>query len=177
MASEGTPVTISKACARAGFSRRSFYYQAKRRPRKINDALASSIKRVISALPYAGYRTVAWLLGENKNTVQRIFQLKGWHVVFYLIGGEAYGIRSSNWDSLSSSNPRKGRKGGYKMIFAFTNMITGNILNQLGTEFFPADLRAIMEGMPLLLTGEQIFFEQSIQSALYGIACATPALG
>jgi transposase InsO family protein len=26
------------------------------------------------------YRTVAWLLGFNKNTVQRIFQLKGWQV-------------------------------------------------------------------------------------------------
>ena len=38
------------------------------------------IKRVIDTLPYAGYRTVAWLLGENKNSVQRIFQLKGWQV-------------------------------------------------------------------------------------------------
>ncbi len=27
-----------------------------------------------------GYRTVAWLLGFNKNTVQRIFQIKGWQV-------------------------------------------------------------------------------------------------
>lgn len=27
-----------------------------------------------------GYRTVAGLLGMNKNTVQRIFQLKGWQV-------------------------------------------------------------------------------------------------
>lgn len=80
MASEGSPVTISKACEWAGFSRRSFYYQARRRARKINEALAASIKRVIDALPYAGYRTVAWLLGENKNTVQRIFQLKGWQV-------------------------------------------------------------------------------------------------
>ena len=35
---------------------------------------------MIDTLPYAGYRTVAWLLGENKNTVQRIFQLKGWQV-------------------------------------------------------------------------------------------------
>ncbi|MFN3279928.1 MAG: IS3 family transposase, partial [Paracoccus hibiscisoli] len=26
------------------------------------------------------YRTVAWLLGFNKNTVQRVFQLKGWQV-------------------------------------------------------------------------------------------------
>ncbi|MEM6710043.1 MAG: integrase core domain-containing protein [Pseudomonadota bacterium] len=35
---------------------------------------------VIDSLPYAGYRTVAWLLGENKNTVQRIFQIKSWQV-------------------------------------------------------------------------------------------------
>ena len=27
--------------------------------------------------PSFGYRTVAWLLGFNKNTVQRIFQIKG----------------------------------------------------------------------------------------------------
>ncbi|MEQ9448749.1 MAG: integrase core domain-containing protein, partial [Rhodospirillaceae bacterium] len=27
-----------------------------------------------------GCRTVAWLLGVNKNTVQRIFQIKGWQV-------------------------------------------------------------------------------------------------
>ncbi|MFT8274961.1 IS3 family transposase, partial [Kerstersia gyiorum] len=30
--------------------------------------------------PSFGYRTVAWLLGFNKNTVQRIFQIKGWQV-------------------------------------------------------------------------------------------------
>ncbi|MDP6190915.1 MAG: hypothetical protein QF872_08930 [Gammaproteobacteria bacterium] len=35
---------------------------------------------MIDDLPYAGYRTVAWLLGENKNTVQRVFQLKHWQV-------------------------------------------------------------------------------------------------
>ena len=38
------------------------------------------IKRVIDTLPYADYRTVAWLLGENKNTVQRVFQIKGWQM-------------------------------------------------------------------------------------------------
>ena len=80
MAQEGSPVSIAKACQLAGLPRRTFYYQSKRRERRINDALAVRIKRVIDTLPYAGYRTVAWLLGENKNTVQRIFQLKGWQV-------------------------------------------------------------------------------------------------
>jgi len=80
MAQEGQPVSVAKACQLAGLPRRTFYYQSKRRARRVNDALASRIKRVIDTLPYAGYRTVAWLLGENKNTVQRIFQLKGWQV-------------------------------------------------------------------------------------------------
>lgn len=35
---------------------------------------------MIEAEPSFGYRTVAALLGINKNTVQRIFQLKGWQV-------------------------------------------------------------------------------------------------
>jgi putative transposase len=35
---------------------------------------------LIEEEPSFGYRTVAWLLGFNKNTVQRIFQIKGWQV-------------------------------------------------------------------------------------------------
>ena len=35
---------------------------------------------MIGENPSFGYRTVAALLGFNKNTVQRIFQLKGWQV-------------------------------------------------------------------------------------------------
>ena len=35
---------------------------------------------MIEQEPSFGYRTVAWLLGFNKNTVQRVFQLKGWQV-------------------------------------------------------------------------------------------------
>ncbi|WP_244953606.1 hypothetical protein WCN78_17675 [Xanthomonas axonopodis pv. vasculorum] len=42
--------------------------------------LAEPIKKMIEAEPSFGYRTVAALLGMNKNTVQRIFQLKGWQV-------------------------------------------------------------------------------------------------
>jgi putative transposase len=33
---------------------------------------------MIEENPAFGYRTVAHLLGFNQNTVQRIFQLKGW---------------------------------------------------------------------------------------------------
>lgn len=42
--------------------------------------LAEPVKVLIEAAPSFGYRTVAGLLVMNKNTVQRIFQLKGWQV-------------------------------------------------------------------------------------------------
>ena len=35
---------------------------------------------MVEESPSFGYRTVAYLLGFNKNTVQRIFQLMGWQV-------------------------------------------------------------------------------------------------
>ena len=38
------------------------------------------IKAMIEENPSFGYLTVAHLLGFNKNTVQRIFQLRGWQV-------------------------------------------------------------------------------------------------
>ena len=41
---------------------------------------------MIEESPSFGYRTVAYLLGTNKNTVQRIFQLKGWQVRKRAIG-------------------------------------------------------------------------------------------
>lgn len=78
MAKEGHPITISQACRWSGLPRRSFYYRSRRQPPKLNEVLAQRVKRVIDALPYAGYRTVAYLLGENKNTIQRLMKLKGW---------------------------------------------------------------------------------------------------
>ena len=42
--------------------------------------LAEPIKALIEQEPSFGYRTVAALLGFNKNTVQRLFQIKGWQV-------------------------------------------------------------------------------------------------
>lgn len=80
MAEEGDRVAISKACHWAGISRRSYYYKERKSRPKINEHLAARVKRLIETLPYAGYRTTAWLLGENKNTIQRLFQLKGWQV-------------------------------------------------------------------------------------------------
>src|SRR5690606_27063275 len=49
-------------------------------PSKVRPELAEPIKQLIEEEPSFGYRTVAGLLGMNKNTVQRIFQLKRWHV-------------------------------------------------------------------------------------------------
>jgi putative transposase len=77
MALEGDPITVVQACKWSGMARRSYYYQTKQTRPKLNDVLVQQIKRFIDAFPYAGYRTVAALLGLNKNTVQRIFQLKG----------------------------------------------------------------------------------------------------
>jgi len=80
MAAAGDVVTVVQACCWAGISRRSYCYQPTKAKPRINELLAARVKRVISDLPYAGYRTVAWLLGENKNTIQRLFQIKGWQV-------------------------------------------------------------------------------------------------
>jgi putative transposase len=50
------------------------------KPRELQPALVAPIKALIEKEPSFGCRTVAWLLGMNKNTVQRIFQIKGWQV-------------------------------------------------------------------------------------------------
>ncbi|WP_239224769.1 IS3 family transposase, partial [Comamonas aquatica] len=53
---------------------------------KVDEQLAAPIKAMIEENPSFGYRTVAYLLRMNKNTVQRIFQLKGWQVRKRAIG-------------------------------------------------------------------------------------------
>ena len=60
--------------------RRTMYYKPTKTPPKVRDELAAPIKTMIEEEPSFGYRTVAGLLGMDKNTVQRIFQLKGWQV-------------------------------------------------------------------------------------------------
>ena len=63
-----------------GIPRRTIYYRPTKAAPKVNPALAEPIKAMIEESPSFGYRTVAALLGMNKNTVQRIFQLKDWQV-------------------------------------------------------------------------------------------------
>jgi putative transposase len=62
------------------------YYRPTKAPAKVKAALAEPIKAMIEAEPSFGYRTVANLLDMNKNTVQRIFQLKGWQVRKQAVG-------------------------------------------------------------------------------------------
>ncbi len=46
----------------------------------MQERLERPIKALIDQDPSYGYRTVAGLLNMNKNTVQRIFQIRGWQV-------------------------------------------------------------------------------------------------
>ena len=77
---DGLSVPLSKLCAWFGVPRRTVYYKPRKVAPKVDPRFAEPIKAMIEAEPSFGYRTVAWLLGFNKNTVQRIFQLKGWQV-------------------------------------------------------------------------------------------------
>ncbi|WP_323745022.1 IS3 family transposase [Noviherbaspirillum malthae] len=77
---DGFTVSISKICQWFGVPRRTVYYKPVRSAPKVQDRFAGPIKAMIDENPSFGYRTVAHLLDFNKNTVQRIFQLKGWQV-------------------------------------------------------------------------------------------------
>ena len=77
---EGIHVSISKLCRWFEVPRRSVYYRPVKAMPKIQEHLAEPVKKMIEENPAFGYRTVASLLGMNKNTVQRVFQLKGWQV-------------------------------------------------------------------------------------------------
>lgn len=77
---DGFEVSMVQLCRWFGVARRTVYYRPTKAPPKVQDRLAAPVKALIEAEPSFGYRTVAGLLGMNKNTVQRIFQLKGWQV-------------------------------------------------------------------------------------------------
>ena len=53
------------------------YYKPTKAAPKVDPRFANLIKAMIDAKPSFGYRTVAWFSGFNKNTVQRISQIKG----------------------------------------------------------------------------------------------------
>ena len=69
---EGVAVSMVKLCRWFDVARRSVYYRTTTAPPEVNGELAEPIKAMIEAEPSFGYRTVAWLPGFNKNTVQRV---------------------------------------------------------------------------------------------------------
>ena len=80
LAQDGFTVSISKICHWFAVPRRTAYYKPVKSAPKVQACFAEPIKAMISEQPSFGYRTVAGLLGFNKNTVQRIFQINGWQV-------------------------------------------------------------------------------------------------
>lgn len=83
---EGVKASLSQLCRWFEAPRRTVYYQPTKAVPKVDEQLAAPIKAMIEENPSFGYRTVAYLLRMNKNTVQRIFQLKGWQVRKRAIG-------------------------------------------------------------------------------------------
>lgn len=77
---KGVAVSIAKLCTWFGIPRRTVYYKPVKAAPKVDPRFSEPIKKMIEEEPSFGYRTVAWLLGFNKNTVQRIFQIKSWQV-------------------------------------------------------------------------------------------------
>ena len=77
---DGIRVSMAKLCRWFEQPRRTIYYKSTKAAPTVKPELAAPIKALIEEEPSFGYRTVAGLLGMNKNTVQRIFQLKGWQV-------------------------------------------------------------------------------------------------
>jgi len=66
--------------------RRTTYYEPGKDPPKVQERFEAPIKAMIEQEPSFGYRTVAGLLNFNKNTVQRIFQIRVWQVKQRTIG-------------------------------------------------------------------------------------------
>jgi putative transposase len=77
---------MTRLCQWFEVPRRTLYYKPIKSAPKAQELLETPIKALIEQDPSYGYRTVAGLLNMNKNTVQRIFQIRGWQVKKRLIG-------------------------------------------------------------------------------------------
>ena len=77
---DGAEVSLVKLCHWFEVPGRTVYYTPTKAQPKLLDRLVTPIKAMIEENSSFGYRTVAHLLGMNKNTVQRVFQCKGWQV-------------------------------------------------------------------------------------------------
>ena len=75
---EGVTVSVSRLCQWFEVPRRTMYYKPTKAAPKVQDRFEALLKAMIDQDPSYGYRTVAGLLNFNKNTVQRIFQIRGW---------------------------------------------------------------------------------------------------
>ena len=83
---DGIHVSISKLCQWFEVPRRTVYYAPTKAGPKVDPRFAEPIKAMIEENPAFGYRTVAHLFDFKRNTVQRIFQLKGWQVKMRPVG-------------------------------------------------------------------------------------------
>ena len=77
---------MTKLCCWFAVHRRTVYYRPVKSAPKVQEHFAAPTKQLIEADPSFGYRTIAGLLQFNKNTVQRIFQIKGWQVRKLAVG-------------------------------------------------------------------------------------------
>jgi len=77
---DGIQVSMTKLCRWLEVPRRTVYYRPTKAAPRVQERFEAPIKAMIEEEPSFGYRTVAGLLGFNKNTVQRVFQLRGWQV-------------------------------------------------------------------------------------------------
>jgi len=77
---DGIQVPMTKLCRWFEVPRRTVYYQPTKAAPKVQGRFEAPIKAMIEQEPSFGYRTVASPLGFNKNTVQRVFQLRGWQI-------------------------------------------------------------------------------------------------
>ena len=74
---DGFTGPMTKRCRWFESLRCTVCYKPVKSTPKVQERFDEPIKKMIEAEPSFGYRTVASLLQFNKNTVQRIFQLKG----------------------------------------------------------------------------------------------------
>jgi hypothetical protein len=77
---DGIQVPMTKLCRWFEVPRRTVYYRPTKATSRVQERFEAPIRAMIEEEPSFGYRTVAGLLGFNKNTVQRVFQLRGWQV-------------------------------------------------------------------------------------------------
>lgn len=71
---------MAKLCAWFGAPRRTVYDKPITVVPTVDPRFAEPITALIEQEHLLGYRTLAWLSGFETNTVQRVFQIKGWQV-------------------------------------------------------------------------------------------------